>query len=87
MMTPDSAFYTFSSISLAATMLAFVIGFRDVSIKDGVRLVYALMPQAWGAKRELQREQVQRKTRIADEAMAAKERGERFVPPSDYHGC
>lgn len=85
-MTPDNAFYAFSSISLAATLLAFIIGFRDVHPRDGIQFLSLFLPEGWGGKRKLKHQQVVRKTRIADEAMAAKERGERYVPPSDYRG-
>ncbi|MEO1046332.1 MAG: hypothetical protein AAFX04_12895 [Pseudomonadota bacterium] len=85
-MTPDNAFYAFSSISLAAILLAFIIGFRDVHPSDIRYLLQLLTPASWGARRELKHQRLVRKTKIADEAMQARARGEHFVPPSDYRG-
>lgn len=85
-MTADNAFYAFSSISLAAILLAFIIGFRDMHPRDSLQLLRSFILQRGSAQKALKHQQLDRKTQIADEAMAAKERGERFVPPADYRG-
>lgn len=82
-MTPDQGFIAFSSISLAAVLLAFILAFRDVDVFSGRKLVNTLIPSR---RSKEQHDQVLRKTQIADAAIAAKKRGERFVPPSDYRG-
>jgi hypothetical protein len=86
-MTPDQGFIAFSSISLAAVLLAFILAFRDMDIFSGRKLVSSLINKSPGQRSKDKHQQVLRKTQIADEAIAAKERGERFVPPSDYRGC
>jgi hypothetical protein len=82
-MSPDSLFISFLSISLASIFLALVIGTRGAEI----RKVAAAIAQEGGGltKRKATRiAAVERKTAIADEAMQARARGERFVPPRDY---
>ena len=82
-MTIDTYFISFMSISLAAVFLALVIGARGAEIKKMAATVSneaGLLP----ARRKERIEQVQRKTEIADEAMRARARGERYVPPKDY---
>lgn len=85
-MTPDQGFIAFSSISMAAILLALILAFRDLDIFSGRKLVKGLLNKTPGQRNKEQREQLLRKTEIADAAMRAKERGERYVPPSDYHG-
>jgi len=85
-MTPDQGFIAFSSISVAAVLLAFLLAFRDFDLLSGRKLVDSIINNRPSRKSKSRHEQVMRKAAIADEAMAAKARGERFVPPSDYRG-
>lgn len=85
-MTPDQGFIAFSSISMAAVLLAFILAFRDLDIFSGRKLVKSLINRTPGQRNKDRHQQVLRKTEIADAAMRAKERGERYVPPSDYRG-
>jgi ClpP class serine protease len=82
-MSPDSVFISFLSISLASVFLALLIGTRG----DQIRKVAMAMTEESGGltRRKASRiAAVERKTAIADEAIQARERGERFVPPRDY---
>lgn len=82
-MTPDQGFIAFSSISLAAVLLAFILAFRDMEFFSGRKLVKGLLTTP-GQRNKNRHQQLLRKTEIADAAMKAKERGERFVMPKDY---
>lgn len=84
-MSPDHLFISFMSISLASVFLALVIGTRGEEIR---KIATAIGQESGGfAKRKATRiAAVERKTAIADEAMTARARGERFVPPRDYRG-
>ncbi|ESZ85657.1 MAG: hypothetical protein Q27BB25_18170 [Blastomonas sp. CACIA14H2] len=65
--------------------MALVIGTRGDEIR---KIAHAITEESGGfAKRKATRiAAVERKTAIADEAMMARARGERFVPPRDYRG-
>lgn len=82
-MSPDNLFISFLSISLASVFLALVIGTRGSEIR---RVASAISEEAGGLTRRKATRiaAVERKTAIADEAMQARARGERFVPPRDY---
>lgn len=83
-MSADSVFISFVSISLASVFLALMIGTRG----DQIRRVAAAITEESGGltRRKASRiAAVERKTAIADEAMQARARGERFVPPRDYN--
>lgn len=82
-MSPDNVFISFLSISLASIFLALLIGLRGDQIR---RAAAALADESGGlTRRKASRiAAVERKTAIADEAMQARARGERFVPPRDY---
>jgi len=82
-MSPDNLFISFLSISLASVFLALVIGTRGADIR---KIVAAMSQEAGGItrRRATRIAAVERKTAIADEAMQARARGERFVPPRDY---
>lgn len=82
-MSPDNLFISFLSISLASVFLALLIGTRGDQIR---KVAMALSEESGGlTRRKASRiAAVERKTAIADEAMQAKARGERFVPPRDY---
>lgn len=84
-MSPDNLFISFLSISLASVFLALIIGTRGEEIR---KIATAIGEESGGlAKRKATRiAAVERKTAIADEAMMARARGERFVPPRDYRG-
>lgn len=82
-MSPDNVFISFLSISLASVFLALVIGTRG----DQIRKVAAAITEETGGltgRKASRIAAVERKTAIADEAMQARARGERFVPPRDY---
>jgi len=82
-MSPDDYFISFLCISLASVFLALVIGTRGNDIKklaatvSGDNVPFVL-------RRKARHRAVQRKTGIADAAIAAKARGERYVPPRAY---
>lgn len=82
-MSPDSVFISFLSISLASVFLALLIGTRGDQIR---KVAMALTEEGGGLTRRRQSRiaAVERKTAIADEAMQARARGERFVPPRNY---
>lgn len=82
-MSPDSVFISFLSISLASVFLALLIGTRGDQIR---KVAMALTEESgWLTRRRQSRiAAVERKTAIADEAMQARARGERFVPPRNY---
>jgi hypothetical protein len=82
-MSPDSVFISFLSISLASVFLALLIGTRGDQIR---KMAMALTEERGGLTRRKATRiaAVERKTAIADEAMEARARGERFVPPRDY---
>lgn len=82
-MSPDGLFISFLSISLASIFLALVIGTRGAEIR---KVAAAISQESGGLTRRkaMRIAAVERKTAIADEAMQARARGERFVPPSDY---
>lgn len=82
-MSPDGLFISFLSISLASVFLALVIGTRGADIR---RVAAAITEESGGLTRRKAARiaAVERKTAIADEAMQARARGERFVPPRDY---
>ena len=81
-MSPDSLFISFLSISLASVFLALIIGTRGEEIR---KIASAIGEESGGLTRRKARiAAVERKTAIADEAMMARARGERFVPPRDY---
>lgn len=83
-MSPDNMFISFLSISLASVFLALLIGTRGAEIR---RVAMAITEErgALGRRKATRIAAVERKTAIADEAMQARARGERFVPPRDYH--
>lgn len=83
-MSADSVFISFVSISLASVFLALMIGTRGDQIR---RVAVAITEESGGlTRRKASRiAAVERKTAIADEAMQARARGERFVPPRDYN--
>lgn len=82
-MSPDSLFISFLSISLASVFLALIIGTRGSEIR---KVASAISEETGGLTRRKQNRiaAVARKTAIADAAMQARARGERFVPPRDY---
>lgn len=82
-MSPDGLFISFLSISLASVFLALVIGTRGDQIR---RAAAAISEESGGLTRRKATRiaAVERKTAIADEAMQARARGERFVPPRDF---
>ncbi|MFN3817956.1 hypothetical protein [Blastomonas sp.] len=82
-MSPDSVFISFLSISLASVFLALLIGTRGDEIR---RVAMSIADESGGLNRGKASRiaAVERKTAIADEAMQARARGERFVPPRDY---
>ncbi|MDK2756734.1 MAG: hypothetical protein KYX66_08365 [Blastomonas fulva] len=82
-MSPDNVFISFLSISLASVFLALLIGTRGDQIR---KVAMALTEESGGLTRRRQSRiaAVERKTAIADEAMQARARGERFVPPRNY---
>ena len=82
-MSPDSLFISFLSISLASTFLALVIGTRGAEIRK-VAVAISEETGGIGKRKKMRIAAVERKTAIADEAMQARARGERFVPPRDY---
>lgn len=81
-MSPDNLFIAFLSISLASVFMALIIGTRG----DEIRKIAAAIGEEGGglARRKTRIAAVERKTAIADEAITARARGERFVPPRDY---
>ncbi|GGB57858.1 hypothetical protein [Blastomonas aquatica] len=82
-MSPDSVFISFLSISLASVFLALLIGTRGEQIR---KVAMAISEESGGLTRRKATRvaAVERKTAIADEAMKARARGERFVPPQDF---
>lgn len=84
-MSPDHLFISFLSISLASVFMALIIGTRGDELR---KIAHAITEEGGGfGKRKATRiAAVERKTAIADEAMLARARGERFVPPRNYRG-
>lgn len=82
-MSPDNLFISFLSISLASVFLALVIGTRGSEIRK-VAAAISAETGGLGKRKQTRIAAVERKTAIADEAMQARARGERFVPPRDY---
>lgn len=82
-MSPDDLFVSFLSISLASIFLALVIGTRGSEIRK-VASSFGAEALPTRARRKGRIRQIERKVEIANEAIRARARGERFVPPSDY---
>jgi hypothetical protein len=75
-MSPDTMLITLSSLGFASVFLALIIGLTD---RDAVTLVSSMSSMTPGARRAARIEQLDNLTRIADEAIEARQLGRRFT--------
>ena len=75
-MSPDTMLITLSSLGFASVFLALIIGMTD---QDAGTLVSSMSNMTPGARRAARMEQLDNLTRIADEAIEARQLGRRFT--------
>jgi hypothetical protein len=75
-MSTDSMLITFSSLGFASVFLALVIGLSD---RDPAKILETVSGMTPGARKAAQFEQLNELTRIADQAIEARQSGQRFT--------
>ena len=81
-MSPDSALVVFTSLGFASIFLALVIG---ITGREPAYLVTGMANMTPTALRQVQVEQLDYMTRVADEAIEARRLGKRPPFPQDRH--
>ncbi len=79
-MSPDAALVVFTSLGFASVFLALVIGISGHEPADLVTGITSMTPNA---RRQARFEQLNRMTRVADEAIEARRSGKRSTYSQD----
>ncbi|MFC4293103.1 hypothetical protein ACFOWX_11820 [Sphingorhabdus arenilitoris] len=77
-MSPDNAIIIFMSLGLAAVFLALVIGMDNQDAERIMENISGLTPKA---KRAARNRKLEDMTKLADDAIKARDMGERMPPP------
>jgi hypothetical protein len=75
-MSADAMLITISSLGFASVFLALIIGLAD---RDAAKIMSTVTAMTPGARRQARIDQLDELTRIADEAIEARQLGRRFT--------
>jgi hypothetical protein len=75
-MSTDVMLITFSSLGFASVFLALIVGLAD---RDATKIMTAFAGMTSGARKAARYEELNELTRIADQAIEARQSGKRFT--------